>query len=92
MASKCMKYDAVFKLKVVQFAKENSNASASLMFSVNERQVRDLKKAEAALCDMPRNKCANRGKACQWPELEKIVEKWVSEQPANGHIITRPAI
>ena len=29
---------------------------------------------------MLKNKCANRGKKCQWPELEDSIGKWIEQQ------------
>jgi len=29
---------------------------------------------------MPKNKCANRGKKCQWPELEDSLGTWIEDQ------------
>lgn len=77
---KRMRYDAGFKLKVVDFAKGTNNSAAAKKFSVNEKQVREWRKAEDTLREMPKTKCANRGKTCQWPELEEKVLEWVNHQ------------
>ena len=41
---------------------------------------------------MPRNKCSNRGKKCQWPELEDKLLAWIEEQRQSGYIVTRNMI
>ena len=69
--SKRMKYSAKFKLQVVNFAEKTNNCAASRKFGVNEKLVRDWKHNATQLAVMPRNKCANRGKSCQWPALDK---------------------
>ena len=38
---------------------------------------------------MPKNKCADRGKKCQWPELEKGLKQWREDQRKSGYIVTR---
>ena len=58
---KRMRYDAAFKLKVINFAKGMNNSSAAREFGV----VREWQKAEVMLSEMPKTKCANRGKTCK---------------------------
>ena len=70
MPSRRMKYTAKFKFQVVKFAKETNNCTASWEFCVNEKLVRDWRKQIEKLKCMPKNKCSNQGKKCQWPELE----------------------
>lgn len=38
---------------------------------------------------MPKNKCSNRGKQCQWPELEDKLVTWIEQQRQSGYIVTR---
>ena len=49
-----MRYDAEFKLKVVELAFQTSNMNAARHYSVNEKQVREWKKAESVLKEMPK--------------------------------------
>ena len=58
---KRMRYDAAFKLEVINFAKGMNNSSAAREFDV----VREWQKAEVMLSEMPKTKCANRGKTCR---------------------------
>ena len=87
-----MKYSAKLKLQVVKFAEDSNNCAASREFSVNEKLVRDWRRQVEKLKCMPRNKCANRGKQCQWPELEDSLGTWIEDQRRSGYIITRNLI
>ncbi|KAG7165833.1 Pogo transposable element-like 4 [Homarus americanus] len=87
-----MKYDASFKLKVVRSAKVSNNSAAAREFGVNEKQVREWKKDEEKLIDIPRTKCALRRGKQQWPELEVKLFEWVNKNRVCGYVITRNAI
>ena len=56
-----MRYDAAFKLKVINFAKGMNNSSDAREFSV----VQEWQKAKVMLSEMPKAKSANRGKTCK---------------------------
>lgn len=83
-----MKYTAKFKFQVVKFAKETNNCTASWEFCVNEKLVRDWRKQIEKLKCMPKNKCSNQVKKCQWPELEDKLIVWIKEQRQSGYIVT----
>lgn len=87
MPSRRMKYTAKFKFQVVKFAKETNNCTASWEFCVNEKLVRDWRKQIEKLKCMPKNKCSNQGKKCQWPELEDKLIVWIKEQRQSGYIV-----
>ena len=87
-----MKYSAKFKLQVVKFAEESNNCTAGREFCVNEKLVRDWRKQIEKLKCMPKNKCSNRGKPCQWPELEDKLLQWIEEHRESGYIVTRNMI
>ena len=91
-ARKRMKYDAGFKLKVVEFAKKTNNCAVAREFTISEKLVRDWRKAEVELRKMPKTKCARRGGKANWPELEDEVTDWVMENRQNGFPVTRNAI
>ena len=75
-----MKYSASFKLQVVKFASDNSNNSAAnRKFGIDEKLVRDWRRKIDNIKSLPKTKCADRGRKCQWPELEKKVVEWVEE-------------
>lgn len=87
-----MKYTAKFKFQVVKFAKETNNCTASWEFCVNKKLVRDWRKQIEKLKCMPKNKCSNQGKKCQWPELEDKLIVWIKEQRQSGYIVTHNMI
>ena len=74
-----MHYEATFKLKVINFAKEMNNSSATREFSVNEKQVREWQKAKVMLSEMPKIKCTT-------------MTECVNQQRSSGFIVTRPTI
>ena len=88
MSSKHLKYSAKFKLCMVRFAEQSNNCAASREFCVNEKLVRDWRRQVEKLKCMPKNKCADRGKRCQWPDLEENLVKWIEDQRRSGYIVT----
>ena len=92
MFSKQMKYAAKFKLQLVKFAQELNNYAASREYGVNEKLVCDWQKQVEKLKCMPNNKCSNREKRCQWPELEDKLVNWIEDQRQFGYILTRNMI
>ena len=92
MSSKRLKYSAKFKLCVVRFAEQSNNCAASRKFCINEKLVRDWRRQVEKLKCMPKNKCADRGKRCQWPDLEENLVKWIEIQRRSGYIVTRNLI
>ena len=88
-----MKYSASFKLQVVKFASDNSNNSAaSRKFGIDEKLVRDWRRKIDNIKSLPKTKCADHGRKCQWPELEKKVVEWVEENRKCGLAVTRNLI
>ena len=88
-----MKYSASFKLQVVKFASDNSNNSAaSWKFGINEKLVQDWRRKIDNIKSLPKTKCADRGRKCQWPELEKKVVEWIEENRKSGLAVTRNLI
>ena len=88
-----MKYSASFNLQVVKFASDNSNNSAaSWKFGIDEKLVRDWRRKIDNIKSLPKTKCADRGRKCQWPELEKKVVEWVEENRKSGLAVTRNLI
>ena len=88
-----MKYSASFKLQVVKFAIDNSNNSAaSWKFGIDEKLVQDWRRKIDNIKSLPKTKCADHGRKCQWPELEKKVVEWVEENRKSGLAVTRNLI
>lgn len=74
----------------MKFAQESNNCAASWEFGVNEKLVRDWRKWQVEkLKFVPKNKCSNRGKQCQWPELEDKLVRCIEEQGQSGYIVIR---
>ena len=90
---KRIKYSVSFKLQVVKFASDNSNNSAaSRKFGIDEKLVRDWRRKIDNIKSLPKTKCADHGRKCQWPELEKKVVEWVEENRKSGLAVTRNLI
>ena len=87
--SKRMKYSAKFKLQVIKFADKSNNCVASRKFKVNEKLVREWRRNVEKIKNMPKDKCANRGRKCHWPVLEKSLLQWIMRKQKNDCIITR---
>ena len=62
-----LKYDAGFKPKLVELAKNNNNCAAAREFGVNDKLIRDWRKQELNLHELPKTKFANRGGKPHWP-------------------------
>ena len=92
MPLKRMKHSAKFKLQVIKFTQESNNCAAGHEFCVSKKLIHDWRKQVEKLKCMPKNKCSNCGKPCQWPELEDKLFQWIEEQRQSGYIVTRNLI
>ena len=90
--TKRRKYEASFKLKVVDVAKGSNNCAAARQFDVTEKMVREWRKKENDIRQMPKNKCAMRRGITRWSKLEDDVAEWVLQQRQDGYIVTRNKI
>lgn len=86
------KYDARFKLKVVDLAKQSSNHNAAEVFKVPRSSLIEWIKDEQKLRQMPKNKCAVRSGTPNWPELEDAIFNFVQQMRQDGYIVTRDLI
>lgn len=84
--SKRFSYPTSFKLKVLEYAKENGNRAAERRFGPppTECTIREWRKQEQKLFKMPRMKKANRGKHAKWPNLEAKLKHWIEVQRLSG--------
>ena len=87
--TKRSKYPAKFKLKVIEFTEKSNNVAAGREYGVSEKLVRDWRRDAEKIKTMPKNKSANCGKSCQWPELEKQLTQWKEDQRKSGFVVTR---
>ncbi|GFU54204.1 hypothetical protein TNCV_3618611 [Trichonephila clavipes] len=78
-----------FKIKLIQFAKENGNRSAAKMFDIGESSIREWKKSEMTIINMSKKKYALRKRVMKWPILEESVANWALENRRNVLIVTR---
>ena len=92
MPPKRRNYEARFKLTVVDFAEKSNNSAAGRQFGVSEKLVRDWRKLQAKIKQLPKTKCADRGLKCHWPELEEQLVKWIDENRLSGFVVTRNEI
>jgi len=82
-AGKRQSYTVSNKLRIIQFAEQNSNRAAERVFGVSESNVRLWWKSKENLEKMPWLKRANRGKKAAWPELEVDLLSWITEKTNN---------
>ncbi|KAF4804536.1 pogo transposable element with KRAB domain-like protein [Turdus rufiventris] len=77
-------YNADFKLKAINHAKEHGNRSAARRFNINESMVRKWRKQEDDLRLAEKTKKSFRGNKARWPQLEDRLHRWISKQRAAG--------
>ena len=77
-------YDASFKLKAIELAIQEGNRAAARKLSVNESMVRRWRRQREELMQCQKSRKAFRGHKSRWPELENVLEDWVSTQRAGG--------
>ena len=92
MKRKRNSYEAGFKLRVVELAEINGNSKAARENNIDEKLVRDWRKNKRELTEIPKTKCARRGKMPPFSDLENEINEWVLEQRQNGFIVTRGSI
>ncbi|GFW52016.1 HTH CENPB-type domain-containing protein [Trichonephila clavipes] len=62
------------------------------MFDIGESSMREWKKNEMTIINMPKEKCALRKGVTKWPILEESVANWVLENRQNRLIVTRNSV
>ena len=70
-------YEAAFKLKVIEFSKENTIHATARKFDITTKMVRDWKKKEDVFKKIPRKKRAMRSGTAHWPILEENVSNMI---------------
>ena len=82
-------------LSLYSFCGSKTADTNELVFTselTDEKLVRDWRRKIDNIKSLPRTKCADRGRKCQWPELEKKVVEWVEENRKSGLAVTRNLI
>ncbi|KAF4795050.1 hypothetical protein TURU_096747 [Turdus rufiventris] len=77
-------YEANFKLKAINHAKEHGNRDAAREFNINESMVRKWRQQEDDLHLAKKTKksfCRNKAR---WLKLEDRLDRWILEQRAAG--------
>lgn len=85
-------YDSNFKLEVLSFAEKHTNAETMRYFGINEKLIRDWKKAKAKLKALEKPVKKIRFNSSPVEEIEKELIAWVTNSIDQGHIINRGAI
>ncbi|KAF4802954.1 hypothetical protein TURU_019195 [Turdus rufiventris] len=91
-AEKRIAYDAEFKLKAIDYAKEHGKRPAGREFSINECVVRRWRQQEEELRLTRKTKKSFHGCKARWPGLEDRLYLWISEQRAAGRSLSTVAI
>ena len=74
-----------FERKRTCFLRRSNMRFSIRALSINKLEFDNIK-------SLPKTKCADRGRKCQWPELEKKVVEWVEENRKSGLAVTRNLI
>ena len=88
------RYDAKFKLKVVEFAEKHTNREAGRRFSVGESCVRDWRKTKNKHTELPSKRCRqpSGGRRAQAPDMEVALTAWIEELRGSHVRVTRTSI
>jgi hypothetical protein len=82
----------MFKLEVVDFAKEKGNHEAARKFNVGETSIWEWSKEEAIIKRLGRKQRAMSYTRCFWPELEKTLVEWVLSERLKVNKVSTTSI
>lgn len=88
MSGQRRSYSAIFKLTVCDYAERESNRDASRMFGIDEKNVRNWRKMKHVLQNMNSRQMARRKGQCKWPDLERQLKDWVTQQRLRKERVT----
>lgn len=77
-------YTSGFKLNVVSRAEVIGNRAAGREFEIDERCIRRWRAEKEELKKMPLQKRAKRSGTIRWPNLEKDLLQWITDQREKG--------
>ena len=93
MKRKSNAYDIAFKLKVVEFAKLNSNRAAEREFGVTEKMVQDWRNKENKMLTIETQSLKKmRMVLSPYDDLEEKLTEWVLDLHNNCLMVTRTNI
>ena len=84
LAIKRQAFTAKEKLAAVAYADTHGNRATGRKFNVDESCVRQWRKQQSQLEEMPSTKQADRGTFEKFPQLELLVYSWVLECRSKG--------
>ena len=85
-------YDSNFKLQVINFAEQHTNAAAEREFGINEKMIRDWRKKKTQLEALERPLKKMRQNSSPVEALERELIHWVTDLRRQGYIVTRGTI
>lgn len=80
-------YDSNFKLEVLSFAEKHTNAETMQYFGINEKLVRDWKKAKTKLEALEKPVKKIRFNSSPIEDIEKELIAWVTNSIDQGYIV-----
>ena len=89
-------YTVAFKLKVVNFAKENNNSRAARLFDVDRKRVIDWRKSEQHLISIEeknkRKRLSGGGIKITDIDIEERLKLWIQKRRETGAKLTGMAV
>ena len=84
-------FDATFKLKVTNYAEQNTNRAAARKYGVDEKWVREWKKQKNKLRSLhgKRRWLEGGGRKAAFPDVEEQLAAWIDYLRSNNIRITR---
>ncbi|KAF4803754.1 hypothetical protein TURU_013266 [Turdus rufiventris] len=89
---KRLAYEADFKLKSVNHAKEHGSRSGARKFDINESMVHKWRQQEDGLLLAKKMKESICGNKARRPQLEDRLDRWISQQRAAGRSFSTVAV
>ena len=84
-------YDAAFKLKVIEFAEQNTNRGAARKYDIDEKRVREWKKQKDQLGSLnsKKRRLDGGGRKAALPDMEEELVTWIESLRAQNLRVTR---
>ena len=94
VAGKRLSYTISYKLRVVEYAKENGNRAAARAFGPppTEKMIRVRRQQEQQLKSAKKDNHYLRCPAPHWPVLEIAVKTWVINERSSGRSVSTKMI